>query len=235
MKSIAVVLAAGKGTRLGADTKKQYIILEDQPILYYSLKVFEESIVDEIILVLPEEDIESCRREFPRLGEFSKLSDIVAGGSERYLSVKNALDSISGDYDIVLIHDAARPFIDKELVEEAVNEANKHKAYIPALALKDTIKVKDSKGFVESTLDRSSLVAVQTPQAFDFKLCKEAYEKLGELGVKDIPTDDEMLVSKFMSVSAKIGEGRVYNIKITSKEDIYVAKAILEYRRELQV
>ena len=76
MKSIAVVLAAGKGTRLGADTKKQYIILEDQPILYYSLKVFEESIVDEIILVLPEEDIESCRREFPRLGEFSKLSDI---------------------------------------------------------------------------------------------------------------------------------------------------------------
>lgn len=235
MRSVAIVLAAGKGSRLGGDTKKQYLLLEDKPILYYSLNVFEESIVDDIVLVLPEEDMEYCKKDILERYNFTKISAIVAGGAERYLSVSNALAVIKSDYDIVLIHDAARPFIDKELVEEAVSEALSHRAYIPVVAVKDTVKVRDESGFVEKTLDRSSLVAVQTPQAFDFKLCKEAYDKLGKLQVKAIPTDDEMIISDMMGVPAKLGEGRTYNIKITTKEDIYIAKAILGYKRETEV
>lgn len=154
----------------------------------------------------------------------------MPGGKERYLSVEAAFASIAdNNYDIVLIHDAARPFVSVEMVEEAVREALIHKSYIPGIAVKDTIKQKDDDSFVESTLERAKLVAVQTPQAFDFKLCKKAYELLrsGDK-LNFVPTDDEMLVYELMGIHAKVGEGSIYNIKVTTKEDMYMAKRIAD-------
>ena len=230
MRSLAIVLAAGSGSRMGSDIKKQYLLLNNKPIMYYSLKTFEKSTVDDIILVVPGEDAEYCKNDIVLKYDIKKIRDIVPGGKDRYLSVEAAFASIAdNNYDIVLIHDAARPFVSVEMVEEAVREALIHKSYIPGIAVKDTIKQKDDDSFVESTLERAKLVAVQTPQAFDFKLCKKAYELLrsGDK-LNFVPTDDEMLVYELMGIHAKVGEGSIYNIKVTTKEDMYMAKRIAD-------
>ena len=230
MKSLAIVLAAGSGSRMGTDIKKQYLLLKNKPIMYYSLKTFEESPVDDIILVVPKEDIDYCKKELVLKYGIKKIKAIVAGGKERYLSVEAAFKSlVDENYDTVLIHDAARPFVSVEMIEEAIHEALIHKSYIPGVALKDTIKQISEGSFVENTPDRAKLVAVQTPQAFDFNLCKKAYEILGSSNsLNKIPTDDEMLVYELMGVHAKVGTGSIYNIKITTREDMYMAERIAD-------
>jgi|GEM_PF-283198 len=149
---------------------------------------------------------------------------------KRY-SITIDLDKVGIDenYDTVLIHDAARPFVSVEMIEEAIQEALIHKSYIPGVALKDTVKQISEDSFVENTPDRAKLVAVQTPQAFDFNLCKKAYEILSASDkLNKIPTDDEMLVYELMGVHAKVGTGSIYNIKITTREDMYMAERIAD-------
>ena len=230
MKSLAIVLAAGSGSRMGTDIKKQYLLLKNKPIMYYSLKTFEESPVDDIILVVPKEDIDYCKKELVLKYGIKKVRTLVAGGRERYLSVEAAFKSLGDEnYDTVLIHDAARPFVSVEMIEKAIQEALIHKSYIPGVALKDTVKQISEDSFVENTPDRAKLVAVQTPQAFDFNLCKKAYEILSSSNtLNKIPTDDEMLVYELMGVHAKVGTGSIYNIKITTREDMYMAERIAD-------
>ena len=230
MKSLAIVLAAGSGSRMGTDIKKQYLLLKNKPIMYYSLKTFEESPVDDIILVVPKEDIDYCKKELVLKYGIKKVRAVVTGGRERYLSVEAAFKSLDDEnYDTVLIHDAARPFVSVEMIEEAIQEALIHKSYIPGVALKDTVKQISEDSFVENTPDRAKLVAVQTPQAFDFNLCKKAYEILSASDkLNKIPTDDEMLVYELMGVHAKVGTGSIYNIKITTREDMYMAERIAD-------
>ncbi len=230
MKSLAIVLAAGSGSRMGTDIKKQYLLLKNKPIMYYSLKTFEESPVDDIILVVPKEDIDYCKKELVLKYGIKKIKAIAAGGRERYLSVEAGFKSLGDEnYDTVLIHDAARPFVSVEMIEKAIQEALVHKSYIPGVALKDTIKQISEDSFVENTPDRAKLVAVQTPQAFNFNLCKKAYEILSSSNtLNKIPTDDEMLVYELMGVHAKVGTGSIYNIKITTREDMYMAERIAD-------
>ena len=230
MKSLAIVLAAGSGSRMGTDIKKQYLLLKNKPIMYYSLKTFEESPVDDIILVVPKEDIDYCKKELVLKYGIKKVRAVVTGGRERYLSVEAAFKSLDDEnYDTVLIHDAARPFVSVEMIEKAIQEALIHKSYIPGVALKDTVKQISEDSFVENTPDRAKLVAVQTPQAFDFNLCKKAYEILSASDkLNKIPTDDEMLVYELMGVHAKVGTGSIYNIKITTREDMYMAERIAD-------
>ena len=230
MKSLAIVLAAGSGSRMGTDIKKQYLLLKNKPIMYYSLKTFEESPVDDIILVVPKEDIDYCKKELVLKYGIKKVRAVVTGGRERYLSVEAAFKSLDDEnYDTVLIHDAARPFVSVEMIEKAIQEALIHKSYIPGVALKDTVKQISEDSFVENTPDRAKLVAVQTPQAFDFNLCKKAYEILSSSDtLNKIPTDDEMLVYELMGVHAKVGTGSIYNIKITTREDMYMAERIAD-------
>ena len=175
-----IVLAGGRGKRMGAATSKQYIELNGKPILYYTLDKFKNNkFIDKIILVIPEDEIEYCKKEV--LEKYNlKVDELVFGGKERQDSVYNGLKKAEGS-DIVLIHDGARPFISEKIISEGIKYAKIYKAVAPGVMPKDTIKVKDENSFSIDTPIRSSLVAVQTPQVFDYKMICECHEKVKEI------------------------------------------------------
>ncbi len=232
MKTVALVLAAGKGKRMNADKPKQYMLLGDKPVLYYSLKTFEESFVDEVILVTGKGEEEFCRKEIVLKYGFSKVVKIVEGGAERYISVYNGLMA-SGGCDYVFIHDGARPFVSHKVLERCLHYAEKYKASVAAVKAKDTIKIEDGNGFIKSTPDRETVWQMQTPQVFDYFIARDSYEKLidqeerlKKAGVSI--TDDTMVVKMFKDIDARLVESSYDNIKITTPEDIVLAEAILK-------
>ena len=168
----AIILAGGKGTRMGANISKQYIKLKGKPILYYTIKRFSESKdIDKIILVLPKDEIDYCKEKV--LDKYSLHVDlIVEGGKERQDSVMNALNELI-DEEIVLIHDGARPFVSQRIIDEGIKYARLYGASAPGVMPKDTIKIKGDNNFALSTPDRNTLVAIQTPQVFKFGIIKE--------------------------------------------------------------
>lgn len=229
-KYTAIVLSAGSGRRMHSEIPKQYMDLCGYPVLYYSLKAFEESSVDEIVLVTGASDIEFCRKEIVEEYGFSKVAAIVAGGSERYLSVYEGLKAAS-DADYVLIHDGARPLIDEDLIRRSMEAVVRAKACVPGVPVKDTIKVADCDGYAAATPNRSSLWAVQTPQSFSVELLKQSYQRLFEVEEQGIElpavTDDAMLVEQMTGHKVKIIDGNYANIKITTPEDLLMAKCFL--------
>lgn len=238
MKTTAIVLSAGRGTRMNSDVAKQYLPLKGRPVLFYCMDIFQKSFIDEIILVCAKEDIEYCKEEIVDKYGFSKVSQIVPGGKERYNSVFNGLCAISdvsrkaSEESYVFIHDGARPFVDMDMLERVLDEVKVHKACITGVPVKDTIKVSDADGFVCDTPNRSSLYQVQTPQVFDYKLIKDAYkevlDKEQELREKGVSiTDDAMIVEAVSDIKVKIVEGSYRNIKITTPEDMIVAASFI--------
>lgn len=228
-KVIGIVLAAGQGKRMNTKVSKQFLVLRDKPLLYYSLKAFNESSVEEIILVVKDDAIDYCREHMVEAYNLNKVIKIVAGGNERYDSVNQALSSID-NADYVLIHDGARPFITKEQIEELINHVTTYKACILATPVKDSIKVVDNKGYIASAPDRHTLWAAQTPQAFEFQGIKAAYSKFYD----DINrnnqkiTDDAMVYEAYLNKAVKIIEGSYENIKITTPEDLTIAELFLD-------
>ena len=238
MKTTAIVLSAGRGTRMNSDVAKQYLPLKGRPVLFYCMDIFQKSFIDEIILVCAEEDIEYCKDEIVDKYGFSKVSRIVSGGKERYNSVYNGLCAISdisekdSGESYVFIHDGARPFVDIDMLERVLDEVKVHKACITGVPVKDTIKVSDTDGFVCDTPNRASLYQVQTPQVFEYKLIKDAYkevlDKEKELREKGVSiTDDAMIVEAVSDAKVKIVEGSYRNIKITTPEDMIVAASFI--------
>ena len=238
MKTTAIVLSAGRGTRMNSDVAKQYLPLKGRPVLFYCMDIFQKSFIDEIVLVCAEEDIEYCKTEIVDKFGFSKVSKIVSGGKERYNSVYNGLCAIEDDAELnneeryVFIHDGARPFVDIDMLNRVLEEVRIHKACITGVPVKDTIKVSDKEGFVCDTPNRSSLYQVQTPQVFEYKLIKDAYKevlenekKLREQGISI--TDDAMIVEAVSDTKVKIVEGSYRNIKITTPEDMIVAASFI--------
>ena len=176
-KCTAIVLSAGQGKRMGTKVQKQYLEIEDKPVLYYSLHAFEQSpIIDEIVLVVGENQKEYCEKEIISKYQLSKVKRIVQGGAERYHSVWNGLQEVTEGY--VFIHDGARPFVTEEIIVRVYEEVVRSKACVVGMPVKDTIKIADLEGYADSTPDRSLLWMIQTPQVFETKLVKEAYEKL---------------------------------------------------------
>ena len=226
-KCTAIVLAAGQGKRMGTTVQKQYLEVQGEPVLYYSLNAFQQSqIIDDIILVVGEDQKEYCQTEFVDKYGFSKVSQIVAGGSERYFSVWNGLQVIS-DSEYVYIHDGARPFVTDEIIERAFESVQSEKACVVGMPVKDTIKIADDMGYAEYTPNRSLVWMIQTPQVFEVSLIKEAYAKLMDLD--NIPvTDDAMVVERMLGKKVKLVEGSYENIKITTPEDLSVAESFLE-------
>jgi len=224
----AIILAGGKGKRMGSELPKQLLPLWEQPILSYSLCTFEESPVDEIVLVVPEGCEEEYRNRFLLTYHLRKVSAIVAGGKERYDSVMAGLEKTYGDY--VLIHDGARPFVTVDTIRRVMDAAEKYNACVAGMPAKDTIKRGDSKGFAVETPDRSTMWTVQTPQGFSTELIKRAYESYFSAG-KSGATDDAMIVEEETDVPVKLVEGSYDNIKITTPEDIYLGEAILRQRQ----
>ena len=230
-RTAAIVLAAGQGKRMQAKVAKQYLLLKDKPVLYYALRAFENSFVDEVILVTGKGEEEYCRREIVERYGFQKVTRIVAGGKERYHSVYQGLCALTGA-DVVMIHDGARPFLTEEILKRAYDAAQEMGACVVGVPVIDTIKIADEKGYVESTPDRSRLYGIQTPQAFRYPLIRSAYDQLiaqeEELLAKGIRiTDDAMVAETMLNCPVKIVEGSYDNIKITTPGDLIRAQALV--------
>lgn len=220
----AVVLAAGAGKRMNSDTKKQFLLIEDKPVIYYSLKVFQESLIDEIALVVSKEDMDYCKKEIADKYQFSKIKYITEGGRERYHSVAAGIKCLT-DCDYVFIHDGARPMITDEILRRAYEGVRESDACVVGMPVKDTIKIADQKGYVIQTPDRSRTWMIQTPQVFSYPLIRKAYDKLlkEEERLKEQKvniTDDAMVVEVLMKHPVKLIEGSYENIKITTPDDL---------------
>ncbi len=223
----AIVLAAGSGKRMGTKIQKQYLELEGKPILYYALHSFQVSaVIDEVILVTGEEQTEYCQREIVERYGLDKVTRIVEGGAERYHSVWNGLQACP-DEGYVFIHDGARPFVDEEMILRAYEVVQEDRACVVGMPVKDTIKLADEDGYIAQTPDRDLVWMIQTPQVFEVELVKAAYGKLMEQTDVKV-TDDAQVVEAMMYEDVKLVRGSYKNIKITTPEDLKIAKVFLK-------
>ena len=230
-KTAAVVLAAGKGKRMNSDIPKQYMMLREKPVIYYALKAFEDSFIDEIILVTEQGEEAYCREEIVERYHFTKVRKIVPGGAERYFSVANGLEAVSEDCAYIFIHDGARPFITEDIIERVYKDTEKWDACVVGMPVKDTIKQTDENGVILDTPDRSRIWQAQTPQVFSVPLIVEAFQRQLSQDCRRV-TDDSMIVENQMGVKVHMTEGGYTNIKITTPEDLAVAEAILtQYKK----
>lgn len=229
----AIVLAAGSGRRMNSEIPKQFMEINGYPVVYYSLKAFEDSPVDSVVLVTGKEDVDYCKRKIVDYYGLTKVQAVVAGGKERFYSVYEGLLA-AGMTDYVLVHDGARPFLSQECILSSIEMVQKEQACVLAVPVKDTIKVSDEEGYVDKTLERNQLWAVQTPQSFSASLLKEAYDRL--FAIKDEAkwpaiTDDAMLVEYFLNQKVKLIHGDYRNIKITTPEDLAIAELFLQQNK----
>ncbi len=232
MNTTAIVLAAGQGKRMKSTIHKQYLLIEDKPVLYYSLKAFEDSFIDNIVLVTGKDEQDYCHKEIIQKYNLKKVTSIIEGGKERYHSVAYGLRAIKWACDYVFIHDGARPFIDNEILMRALNEVKLSGACVTGMPVKDTVKIADDDQYVSSTPSRSLVWQIQTPQVFEKELITDTYEKLLANEEKLIAdgisiTDDAMVVEHFSDRKVKLTEGSYRNIKITTPEDLKIAQIFL--------
>lgn len=230
-KVTAIVLAAGKGSRMRSDVPKQYLEIDGKPILYYSLCTFEQSSVDDIVLVTRPEDVEYCRNDVVGKYQLSKVSCVVAGGEERYWSVWNGLQACART-DYVLIHDAARPCITVENVEEAISGVIKWGACTLGVPVKDTIKQVDDNNYGVATPVRKYLWQIQTPQSFSHDQLVDAYKRMIQDKVTDV-TDDTMIVERYLNLKTKVIQGDYRNLKVTTPEDLDLVKIFLKKMKKV--
>ena len=219
----AIVLAGGRGKRMNYHKSKQFIEIKGKPVLVYTLEKFiYNKSIDEVILVLPEDEVDYCKKEV--LQRYSlKVDRIVIGGKERQDSVFNALEAME-KADIVLIHDGARPFISEKIIEEGIKYANIYGAAAPGVTPKDTIKIKNEDNISVDTPDRNMLVAVQTPQCFKYDEIYQCHRKIKEENA--IVTDDTSVVERY-GHKVYLYEGDYTNIKITTPEDLILAERLI--------
>ncbi|MDE7476800.1 MAG: 2-C-methyl-D-erythritol 4-phosphate cytidylyltransferase, partial [Lachnospiraceae bacterium] len=170
MRTTAIVLAAGQGKRMESSVHKQYLLMKDKPVLYYSLKAFEDSIIDDIVLVVGKGEEDFCNKEIIQKYSFRKIKSIVEGGKERYHSVAYGIRAISWDCDYVFIHDGARPFVNDEIIKRLYDEVLQSKACVVGMPVKDTIKISDEKGYISDTPSRSLVWQIPNPNVFEQKL-----------------------------------------------------------------
>lgn len=220
MKNVAIVLSAGKGTRMQCDTAKQYLFMEGYPIITHTLKVFQDSFMDEIILVCGADDVEYCKTDIVEKYNFNKVKKVIIGGKERYDSVYRGIQAIE-EADYVYIHDGARPFIDQEILERVRECVQQYQACVVGMPVKDTIKIVNEEKVVTETPDRSLVWQIQTPQVFSYPLIHDAYKRLADADEQGI-TDDAMVVERMMEHPVHVVEGNYQNIKITTPEDLVI-------------
>lgn len=222
MKIVSVLLAGGKGSRFGG--KKQFYKINNEPIFQYSLNTVNKiELIDEIILVLPEEDIDRVK-----IFSFKPVKK-VAGGTERQFSVYNALKSID-DADIVIIHDTARPFATEKFFLDGIRNVEKgFDGSITAIKSRDTVKRYKNKRIVE-TLNRNELLIVQTPQTFVFDKLLKAHNLALE---KNITGTDDSYLMELAGYNITFNEGSPLNFKITTKADLKLASCLLKNRHSI--
>jgi 2-C-methyl-D-erythritol 4-phosphate cytidylyltransferase len=222
----AIIVAAGKGSRMNHPTRKQYLNLAGRPVLAHSVMVFDRcELIDKIFLVVPRDDIEYCRKNIVPLMELKNGLNLVSGGEQRQNSVYNGLQAIDKKTDTVVVHDGVRPFIRPDELKSCILGARKFGACILGIPAGDTIKYVDKSGFIEETLARDSIWLAQTPQAFKYEWIMRAHETARRDGYTG--SDDATLVER-LGVDVKIINGSKNNIKITLREDLVIARAMLD-------
>lgn len=224
MKTIALIPAAGSGSRMQADVSKQYLLLDGKPLLAHTLQVFAaHPAIDAIYLIVPPGDLDYCRREIVERHAITGITQIVAGGAERQDSVANGLAACgAADDDIILIHDGARPFVSSEIITAAIAAARQFAACTVGVPVKDTIK-RVIDGIVTETPERCQLWQVQTPQAFRYDLLRRAHVAGRDCGGG--ATDDAVLVERLGHPVTMVA-GSYTNLKITTPEDLVIARAL---------
>jgi 2-C-methyl-D-erythritol 4-phosphate cytidylyltransferase len=228
MTVTALIPAAGMGKRMGQAVAKQFLPLGDRPMLAHTLMAFQRaSVVDEIIPILSKEDMENCLKEVIELYHITKVRTLVVGGKERQDSVYNGLMKLEDDKGVVLIHDGVRPFVTQEMIAETAELAKKGECVAVGVPLKDTVKEVGPDGWVKTTLDRSRLWAIQTPQAFPIRILKRVYAEAYKHTFYG--TDDATLVER-SGAKVHVIMGSYENIKITTPEDLLLAEEILKRR-----
>jgi 2-C-methyl-D-erythritol 4-phosphate cytidylyltransferase / 2-C-methyl-D-erythritol 2,4-cyclodiphosphate synthase len=233
MKTIAIIPAGGSGKRLGTDVAKQYLCLNSLPVLVHTLNVFQKSdVVDDIVLVVPKDDLGSVRKQIIEKYGLTKVSAVVAGGNERQDSVRNGLGAVAQPCDLVIVHDGVRPFVTETMIVKAVKAAAEGGAASIGVPAKDTIKATTGENIVTGTLPRQNLWQTQTPQVFQYDLLCKAFAK----AEKDhyYGTDDASLVER-IGVNVLMIAGSYENIKITTPEDLIVAEAWMKEKMKEQI
>ena len=226
MKVTALIAAAGIGKRMNSETCKQLLMLNKNPIIHYSIDLFEKvDLINEIVIVTHKNIIPKIKLLCISY-KYKKVVAIIEGGKERQDSIKNGIDYLSQvPPDVVLIHDAVRPFIKQDMVEGLIKASEKHMCVVPSIDLKDTIKKITHDGlFFEETMDRKLFRLIQTPQIFNYKLIKEAYTNIYNFTTTF--TDDSSLVEK-MGVKPFNYLGDEQNIKITTPYDLKMAEFLI--------
>ncbi len=225
MKIGAVIVAGGKGTRMGYEKNKVLMPVFGCEIIVHTLKVFSENkYVEDIVLVVGADDGAVCENLVKTHGLF-KVKKIVTGGATRQESVYNGLNAI--DCDVVCIHDGARALISDELINKTIEDTIKFKAAAPGVKCKDTLKSIDENGFIAGTVDREKTVLIQTPQVFQKDEILEFHKRAR---VDNIEVTDDCALAEFYGRKIKITEGSYENIKLTTPEDILTAERILKER-----
>jgi 2-C-methyl-D-erythritol 4-phosphate cytidylyltransferase len=222
MKALAILVAAGRGERMGADQPKAFVPVAGQPMLLLAARAFAAApSVDGIVAVVPADRIGAARE---MLGGVRGLRDVVAGGERRQDSVQRGLEALPPGFGgVVLVHDAARPLVEVELIESVVRAAGEHDAALPVLGLVDTVKrLRDDR--VVETLDRRELGAAQTPQGFRIALLRRAYDRAFRDEV--VLTDEAMAVERLGEPVVAV-KGSTRNRKLTTPEDLAWAESLL--------
>ena len=225
MRTTVLIPAAGTGSRMGADVNKQYLTLADRPILAHTLALFDSHpAIAHIYVISPHAEIPFCREEVIARYGFAKVRDVVAGGAERQDSVAAGLAACSaGDDEVVLVHDGVRPFFPARLIDAVLAAVARCGACVVGMPVKDTIKEVEG-GRVLGTPARGRLWMAQTPQAFRAGLLRKAFARARSDGFRG--TDDASLVERLGAPVAMV-EGSYRNIKITTPEDLVLARALL--------
>ena len=230
-RNTAIVLAAGQGKRMHSKVQKQFLEIQGYPVLYYSLRCFQESpLIQDIILVTGEESISYCKEEIVQKYGFTKVSAVIPGGKERYDSVYAGLCECR-DCEYVLIHDGARPFVTEEILKRGLQKVKETGACVIGMPSKDTVKLSDEEGYVKETPNRKCVWTIQTPQIFSYSLIREAHDSIRQKDMSKI-TDDAMVAEHETGVKIRFSEGSYRNIKITTPEDLVIAEAFLRENRE---
>lgn len=220
----AIIVAAGNSTRMGGRVSKQFIDLNGKPVIYYTLRAFEKcGFVNEIVVVARSQDIDLIKKLASDFN-ISKLKAIVPGGETRQQSVLNGIGGTSENSEYFAIHDGARPFVTEKIIEDTLFAATKYKAASTGIKVKDTIKISDDKSFISGTVDRSNLWSVHTPQIFEKELYLSAVKRSTENNMDF--TDDCQLV-EYIGSKVFLCEGSPLNIKLTTPDDIMIARAIV--------
>ncbi len=224
-KICTLIPAAGEGSRLKSSVKKPYLALAQKPILAHTIQRFEQhTAIDGIFVIVNEADFEMCQATVLAPYAFQKVQGLVAGGATRQMSVYNGMRALPANADFVIVHDGVRPFVTDETIFACLDAAAEWGAAVAAVPVKETIKIANEEGFIDETPMRDRLWTVQTPQVFRKSLLEEAHQIAA---VQQLTATDDAALVEQLGYPVKLVSGSYTNVKITTPEDLRIAKALL--------